>query len=169
MIDLDADIVPGRSLGGFVLGEAALERVLALQPGHRVAQRPALDPRYTCVSIDEALLLIVDNRDFVVVNLAARPGYRGRLFGYIGPGMRLRELIAGASSALLKTMSLRDEFLYLDRECSAAFRLPPEYDDVADRIEHLPEELMLDELYVLPALMRRVPGRNGKPVWRPVD
>ncbi|QWP76574.1 hypothetical protein J5226_23845 [Lysobacter sp. K5869] len=169
MIDLDADIVPGRGLGGFALGERALERVIALEGRHRVLQRPALDTRYTCVRIDEAVLLIVDNRDFAVVNLAALPGYRGRLFGYVAAGMRLRELIAGAPSALLKAMSLRDEFLYLDRECSAGFRLPPQYEDVADRVEDLPEELALDELYVLPPQMRRVPGRDGKPVWRPVE
>lgn len=150
MIDLDADIVPGRGLGGFALGELALERVVRLEQRHRVAQWPALDPRYTCLRIDEALLLIVDNRDFAVVNLAALPDYRGRSFGYVRAGMRLRELIAGAPGALLKTMSLRDGFLYLDRACSAGFRLPPAYEDVADRVDDLPEELSLDELYVLP-------------------
>lgn len=168
-MDLDADIVPGRSLGGFALGEPALARVVALEPNHRVRQWPALDPRYTCVRIDEALLLIVDNRDFAVVNLAALAGYRGRLFGYIGPGLSVRELIAGAPSALLAAMSLDDEFLYLDRERSVGFELPAQHQDTVDRVEDLPETLLLEALHVMPAQRRRVPGRGGKPVWRPVE
>ncbi|QQP95900.1 hypothetical protein [Lysobacter enzymogenes] len=169
MIDLDADIVPGRGLGGFVLGESALERVVALEPRHRVAQWPAQDPRYTCVRIGEAVLLIVDNRDFAVVNLAALAGYRGRLFGYARAGMSVRELVAGAPSPLLKAMHLHNQFLYLDRAESVAFLLPPEYDDAVDRIEDLPPQLVLDALYLMPAQLRQVPGRDGKPVWRPVD
>ncbi|MET4729449.1 hypothetical protein ABIE09_003263 [Lysobacter enzymogenes] len=168
-MDLDADIVPGRSLGGFALGEPALTRVVELEQRHKVRQWPALDPRYTCVRIDDALQLIVDNRDFVVVNLAALAGYRGRLFGYIGPGLRVRELIAGAPSALLAAMSLDGEYLYLDRERSVGFELPVEHQDTVDRIGDLPEALVLEALYVMPALMQRVPGRDGKWVWRPVE
>lgn len=168
-MDLDADIVPGRSLGGFALGEPALARVIELEQRHQVRQWPALDPRYTCVRIDDALLLIVDNRDFAVVNLAALAGYRGRLFGYIGPGLSVRELIAGAPGALLAAMSLDDQYLYLDRERSVGFELPAEHQDTVDRIEDLPETLVLEALYVMPPLMQRVPGRGGKRVWRPLE
>ncbi|MBN7136124.1 hypothetical protein A7A76_15375 [Lysobacter enzymogenes] len=168
-MDLDADIVPGRSLGGFALGESALARVVELEQRHQVRQWLALDPRYTCVRIDDALLLIVDNCDFAVVDLAALAGYRGRLFGYIGPGLSVRELIAGASSALLAAMSLDDGFLYLDRERSVGFELPAEHQDSVDRIEDLPEILVLEVLHVMPAQMRRVPGRGGTWVWRPVE
>lgn len=168
MIDLDADILPGRSLGGFVLGESALERVVGLEPRHRVVQWPAPDPRWTCVRIDEALMLVVDNRDFVVVNLAALAGYRGRLFGYVRAGICVHELIAGAPSALLKAMHLHNQFLYLDRAESVGFLLPPQYDDAVDRIEDLPPQLVLEALYLMPAQLRQMPGRDGKPIWRPV-
>ncbi|MEH6421987.1 hypothetical protein [Pseudomonas sp. CGJS7] len=168
-MDLDADIVAGRSIAGIGLGEVALETIEALQRRHRVAQYPALNPDYTCYRVDDALLLIVDNRDFVLVNLAALSGYRGRLFGYIRPGMSVRELIAGAPSALLKDLRPHNQFLYLDRAQSTGFMLPPQYDDAVDRVDDLPPELVLDALYLMPAQMRQVPGRDGKPVWRPVD
>jgi len=165
----DADIVPGRSIGGIVLGQQALELIERLQQHAQVVARPALNPDYSCYDIDEAMTIVVDNRDFVVVNLAARSGYRGRLFGYIHAGMRVHELIAGAPSALLKAIRPHNEFVYLDRAESVGFLLPPQYDDVADRIEQLPADLVLDALYVMPPALRQVPGRDGKPVWRPVD
>jgi hypothetical protein len=168
-MNLDADIVPGRSIGGIVLGQQALEPIERLQQRARVVARPALNPDYTCYDIDEAMTIVVANHDFLVANLAARGGYRGRLFGYIHAGMRVDELIAGAPSALLRAIHLHNEFVYLDRAESVGFLLPPRYDDVADRIEHLPAELVLDTLYVMPPAMRQVPGRDGKPVWRPVD
>ncbi|MBW8809190.1 MAG: hypothetical protein JF591_10230 [Lysobacter sp.] len=168
-MNLDADIVPGRSIGGIVLGQEALGLIERLQQRHRVSARPALNPDYTCYDIDEAMTIVVGNRDFVVANLAARRGYRGRLFGYIHAGMRVHELIAGAPSALLKAIHPHNEFVYLDRAESVGFLLPPQYDDAADRIEHLPPELVLDTLYVMPAAMRQVPGRDGKPSWRPID
>lgn len=168
-MNLDADIVPGRSIGGIVLGQQALELIERLQQHARVVVRPALNPDYTCYDIDETMTIVVGNRDFVVVNLAARSGYRGRLFGYIHAGMRVHELIAGASSALLQAIHPHNEFVYLDRAESVGFLLPPQYDDVADRIEHLPADLLLDTLYVMPPAMWQVPGRDGKPVWRSVD
>lgn len=168
-MNLDADIVPGRSIGGLVLGQQALEPIERLQRHARVIARPALNPDYTCYDIDEAMTIVVDNRDFLVANLAARSGYRGRLFGYIHAGMRVHELIAGASSVLLKAIHPHNEFVYLDRAESVGFLLPPQYDDVADRIEHLPVDLVLDALYVMPPVMRQVPGRDGKPVWQPID
>lgn len=168
-MNLDADIVPGRSIGGIALGQEALGLIERLQQRCRVSARPALNPDYTCYDIDEAMTIVVANRDFVVANLAARSAYRGRLFGYIHAGMRVHDLIAGACSAVLKAIHPHNEFVYLDRAESVAFLLPPHYDDVADRIEHLPPDLVLDTLYVMPAAMRQVPGRDGKPVWRPVD
>lgn len=168
-MNLDADIVPGRSIGGIVLGEQALELIERLQQRARVVARPALNPDYTRYDIDETITIVVDNRDFLVVNLAARSGYRGRLFGYIHAGIRVHDLIAGASSALLQAIHPHNEFVYLDRAESVGFLLPPQYDDAADRIEHLPTELVLDMLYVMPPAMRQVPGRDGKPVWRPID
>jgi hypothetical protein len=161
--------VPGRSIGGIVLGQEALELIERLQQRARISARPALNPDYTCYDIDDAMTIVVGNRDFLVANLAARSGYRGRLFGYIHAGMRVHDLIAGASGALLKAIHPHNEFVYLDRAESVAFLLPPRYDDAADRIEHLPAELVLDTLYVMPPSMRQVPGRDGKPVWRPID
>lgn len=168
-MNLDADIVPGRSIGGIVLGQNALELIEGLQQRARVGVRPALNPHYTCYDIDEAMTIVVANRDFAVANLAARGAYRGRLFGYIHAGMRVHDLIAGASSALLQAIHPHNEFVYLDRAESVGFLLPPRYDDAVDRIEHLPADLVLDTLYVMPPAMRQVPGRDGKSVWRPVD
>ncbi|MBT2749454.1 MULTISPECIES: hypothetical protein [unclassified Lysobacter] len=167
-MDFDADIIPGRSIGGLALGEDALELVVRLQHEGRVSQRPALNPDFSCYQVDEALVLIVDHRDFRIVNLAALAGYRGRLFGYIHAGMSVHELIAGAPSAVLKAMRPRNEFLYLDRAQSVGFVLPPDYDDVCDRVEDLPADLRLEALYVVPASMHQVAGRDGKLVWRPV-
>lgn len=168
-IDLDAEIVPGRSLGGIALGDDALERIVALERDARIAQRPALNPRFTCFQIDESVLLVVGNDDFRIANLAALAGYRGRLFGYVHAGMALGELVARAPSALLREIHLRNEFLYLDRAESVGFLLPPDYDDAADRIEQLPQALVLPALYVMPPAMQRVKGRDGRPLWRPID
>lgn len=167
-MDLDGEILPGRSIGGIALGDDALDLIVALERRCRISQRPALNPHYTCFQVDDSMLLVVDNRDFGIANLAALAGYRGRLFGYIHAGIKLRELIAGAPSALLRAMHLDNEFLYLDRARSVGLLLPPEYDDAADRIEHLPDTLTLPALYVMPPSMQVVTGRDGRALWQPI-
>lgn len=166
-MDLDADILPGRSIAGLTLGEDALELIVGLQQQCSVKERRTNYPSSTCYEVDEAVIVIVNNVDFKIIDLAAMPGYRGRLYGYIRAGMSVRELIAGASSALLKHIHLYNEILYLDRAESVGFLLPPEYDDIGG-VDCLPDDLALNALYVWAPAREQVRGRDGKLIWQAV-
>lgn len=166
-MNLDADIVPGRSIAGLTLGEDALELIVRLQQQHSVKEIPGMNPNFARYEIDEALRLVVDSRDFKIVELAALVGYRRPLFGYVRAGMSVRELIVGAPSALLKQIHLFNDMLYLDRAESVGFLLPPQYDDF-DRIDDLPGDFVLDALHVVPPTFYQARGRDGKLIWRMV-
>lgn len=163
-MDLDADILPGKSLGGLQLFGDALAALPQLEGNWVLHERPSADGGFTFYEADNLFMVSVDNADLRIRCLVAHAGYRGMLYGYIRTGMTVDALLEASPSSRRKAMHMSGGFLHLDLEESVAFGLPPHLDDL-DHLSDLPGDLVLDALYVMPPARRRVIRKNGEPAW----
>lgn len=94
MIDLDADIVPGKGLGGLSIGTKALDVQDTLFSDVMTREFvSSVDLRYHLGKEGEVEAGF-DLRTGQITRLTARQGYRGRLLGKITVGMTWEDAVA---------------------------------------------------------------------------
>jgi hypothetical protein len=163
-MDLDADIVPGESLGGLRLQDEILEVIAQLEGPWTLREERTPDGSFTWYTADGVFLVSVEEADMRIKCLVAHAGYRGRLWGYVHTGMTVDALLRASPEGKRKGMHMYLGFLFLDMEESTGFLLPPQHDDL-DHLSDLPGELVLDALYVMPAARKRTVRKNGEVRW----
>lgn len=161
---LDADIIPGESLGGLHLFSNALDALPHLEGDWDLREKSSPEGNFTYFTAENRFSISVDNEDLRITCLVAYPGYTGKLYGYIHTGMTFADLLRHSPPVRRKALHMFQGFLYVDQEESTAFLLPPHLDDL-DNLLDLPADLPLNALYVMPPARRRHIRKNGQPTW----
>jgi hypothetical protein len=145
-MNINAEIVSGRSLGDIEIGKPVDEYLAAIYQENRKVELNVYDnPGIKLYSyrIDDGLITINTNENGVILNLSCKRPYTGKYKGKLFPGMTVDEIVAATQKQLLI-----HGFLVVDADYGFCFNLPHPYDDDLDYISQLPNDLVLEEVCV---------------------
>jgi hypothetical protein len=146
-MDITAPIIAGHSLGGIALGSNA-EPVIAqaYAEGRRVELSIHNNPGIHLHSyqIDKGLVTVNANERGDIVSISCQQPYKGTYESKLWPGMSIAQIKSATQKQLLTSSAL-----VLDGELGVFFALPAPYDEY-DYIRELPDELILEKIYVMP-------------------
>ncbi len=150
-MDITAPILAAHSIGGIVLG-SNIESVLAgfYEQQQEVELTLHNNPSVLLHSykVDSGVVTINSNEQGVILSISCQPPYKGKYGDRLWPGMSIAQIKAVTQKQLLTCSAL-----VLDGELGMFFSLPPPYDEY-DYIRELPDDLVLDTIYVMDRMWR---------------
>ncbi len=144
MINLEAPIIPNKSIGGISIGDDFKSYLDYLQSESINFQIRSFDNGLAIISIDNGTIQVTISGEGIVLNLACRKKYMGLCKGLYFPGMNISEILAQSEKQLII-----HGFLIIDRDFGFGFEIPREFED-CDYAENLPKDFIPERLYVFP-------------------
>ncbi|WP_439893720.1 hypothetical protein ACS7SF_19085 (plasmid) [Ralstonia sp. 25C] len=145
MIDFDADIVSGVSIGGIRLGESISSYLTEMHSFHRTSMAeyklPDGSSRFA-YTVDE-VLTVATLSDGGIFSVGCNSRYRGRYNASLRPGQTMAEVLK-----LTQRQRIFNGNIIVNEDFGFSFMLPAPYDEVADCIGDVPAGLVLEDVYV---------------------
>lgn len=143
MLDFTKEIVPFKSLGGIALSSNINERLSELYKNHRVDINEYNHRNVKMLSyvIDNSII-INTLESGIVISVIANQNYEGRYLEF-HTGMIFKDI-----KRIAKELNVLNGCLIIDKNYGMAFVLPSPYDEVADYPSHLPDDLVLNEIFL---------------------
>ncbi|HGM6735706.1 TPA: hypothetical protein ACKQB8_002151 [Serratia marcescens] len=88
-------------------------------------------------------MTIATDKDGVIFSLGCNERYKGGYKGIIFTGMKVMDVIK-----LTKTQKLYNGSIIINDDFGISLILPPPYDEIADTIKHIPEDIEINEFFV---------------------
>ncbi|WP_018759776.1 hypothetical protein [Paenibacillus terrigena] len=144
-IDFDAEVISGYSLGNVVLGRNISEYIDELYSRHRMSLKniPFPDGEVrSAYTLDGTLTIVVDSSG-LIVSIGCNQSYTGRYKECLYAGQSMRDIIG-----LTSRQRIFNGSLIIDDDFGFSLVIPPPYDEIADAVEHMPLDLIFNEIYV---------------------
>ncbi len=145
MIDFNAEIVSGISIGNVVINENISSYINEIYSGFSVEVKSYCLPdgeEKKSYKIDNTLTIATD-KDGVIFSLGCNERYQGGYKGAIFTGMKVMDVIK-----LTKTQKLYNGSIIINDDFGISLILPPPYDEIADTIKHIPGDIEINEFFV---------------------
>jgi hypothetical protein len=146
-MNVNAPILAGHSIGGIELGSDVNSALDELRREGRainlsIHDRPSI--MLHSYEVDEGLITINADAHGIIVSISCQQPYKGVYEHKLHPGMSVAQIKAVTNKQLLTCSAL-----VLNDELGVFFALPSLYED-CDYISEIPEDLVLEEIYVMP-------------------
>lgn len=144
MISLDAEVVPGKSIGGISLGDNASDVIKSAAGKFSVdfLEFENFGVKYVCCKIEGGAISFSYNEDGKVVSLWCEPPYRGGGDRRFYPG-----ITAGKLRRVSRKQEIIKGYLVVDDNYSVYYGMPDDIDDF-DHFSDLDDDVVFSELYV---------------------
>lgn len=145
-MNINAEIVSGRSIGDIEIGKPIDPYLASVYQENRKVELNTYDNpglKLHSYRIDDGLITINADENGTILNVSCRSPYKGKYKGKLHPGMSVAQVVAATQKQLLI-----HGFLVVDNDYGFCFNLPSPYDDDLDHISELPDDLILEEVYV---------------------
>ncbi|WP_152395856.1 hypothetical protein [Paenibacillus guangzhouensis] len=145
MIDFNAEVISGYSMGNVVLGRNISEYIDELYSRHRTQLKEYSVPDgkvRSAYTLDGTMTIVVDSSD-LIVSIGCNQSYTGRYKGCLYAGQSMRDI-----TRLTSRQRIFNGSLIIDDDFGFSFVIPPPYDEIADVMEHIPLDLIFSEIYV---------------------
>ena len=148
MVDFSADIVSYTSLGNIRLGESIdlyLDDIFNrfnVEIKEYSLPEPGGETRYAYL-IENSTLIVSTTTDDIIVSIGCNENYTGRYRNTFYPGMTMEELVRQS-----KVLQILNGALIVDNDYGLSFTLPSPYDEIADTLKQIPDDVVLSEIYV---------------------
>ncbi|HEJ6929109.1 hypothetical protein FUU19_11850 [Serratia sp. Lou2A] len=145
MIDFNARIVSGASIGNIILNENISLYINEMYSRFSITVKKHFLPdgsERKSYTVDNTLSVITD-KDGVILSLGCNAHYQGSYNGIIFPGMEITDIIK-----LTVSQKIYNGSIIIDDDFGVSFILPPPYDEIADAISHIPSGLTINEIFV---------------------
>ncbi len=148
MVDFSADIVSFTSLGNVRLGDSIDLYLDDIFNRFNVEIKEYFLPdsggetRYAYL-IDNSTLIISTTTDDIIVSVGCNERYTGKYKKTFYPGMTMQELVQHS-----KNLRILNGALIVDNDYGLSFTLPAPYDEIADTLKQIPDDIVLSEIYV---------------------
>lgn len=145
MIDFNARIVSGVSIGNVVLNENISLYINEMQSRFSVKIKNHSLPdgsERKSYTVDNTLSVITD-KDGVILSLGCNAHYQGGYNGIIFPGMEITDIIK-----LTISQKIYNGSIVINDDFGISFILPCPYDEIADAINDIPGGVIINEIFV---------------------
>ncbi|MGP1206538.1 MULTISPECIES: hypothetical protein [unclassified Serratia (in: enterobacteria)] len=145
MIDFNARIVSGASIGNVVLNENISLYINEMHSRFSVKIKNHSLPdgsERKSYTADNTLSVITD-KDGVILSLGCNAYYQGGYNGIIFPGMEIKDIIK-----LTISQKIYNGSIVINDDFGIAFILPCPYDEIADAINDIPGGVIINEIFV---------------------
>lgn len=144
VISFDAEIIPGKSIGGISIGEDVISVLDKLDNGQGIEESvfSNFGVKYYLYSINNGIINFTTKDDGVVLALWCGIGYKGSYKGRYYPGVTVKDIKIN-----FKSKELYGGYLVLDNNYNIYYGLPEEFDDY-DNFCQLNDEIIFEDLYV---------------------
>ncbi|MCG6577619.1 hypothetical protein EGM97_23290 [Pseudomonas sp. AF32] len=145
MIDFTAAIKSRHSAANILLGENISIYTTALYAKHKVEIKTYALPdneTRTAYVVDDTITLSTLT-DGTIFSIGCNTRYTGLYREALSTGMSL-----GQIKKLTRRQRIFNGSLILDEDFGFCYLLPSPYDEIADSIEDIPPDLILDEIYI---------------------
>jgi len=145
MIDFNANIISGKSIGNILLGENITSYIDDAYSSHKVSYfeyyLPSNEIRLAYI-IDKTIT-IATLSDGVIMSIGCNENYKGTYHSLLHTGQSMREIIK-----LTNRQRIFNGSIIINDDFGFSFDLPAPYDEIADDVEHIPLDLILKEVRV---------------------
>ncbi|MCO8309887.1 hypothetical protein [Pseudomonas mandelii] len=145
MIDFTADINSKHSAANILLGENISNYIDELYKKHNIKIKnynlPDGETRVAYVVNDT--ITIATLSDGAIFSIGCNVHYKGLYRGMLSTGMSF-----GQVKKLTKRQRIFNGSIILDDDFGFSYVLPTPYDEIADSIEDIPLDLILNEIYI---------------------
>ncbi|MDR9857353.1 hypothetical protein RJP21_27540 [Paenibacillus sp. VCA1] len=145
MIDFNAEIISGYSMGNVVLGRNISEYIDELYSRHRAQLKEYSVPDdevRSAYTLDGTMTIVVDSNG-LIASIGCNQNYTGRYRERLYAGQSMRDIIG-----LTSRQRIFNGSLIIDDDFGFSFVIPSPYDEIADAMEHMPLDLIFNEIYV---------------------
>ncbi|HAT4510591.1 TPA: hypothetical protein MDM49_002637 [Serratia marcescens] len=145
MIDFNARIVSGASIGNVVLNENISLYINEMHSRFSVKIKTHFLPdgsERKSYIVDNTLTVVTD-KDGIILSLGCNSYYNGSYNEIISPGMEITDVIK-----LTVSHKIYNGSIIINDDFGVSFILPPPYDEIADAISHIPSGLTINEIFV---------------------
>lgn len=145
-MNINAEIISGKSIGDIEIGKSIDAYLPSIYQENKKVEVNVYDNpgiKLHSYRIDDGLITINADEGGTILNVSCKSPYKGKYQGKLYPGMSVAQIVAATQKQLLI-----HGFLVVDNDFGFCFNLPHPYDDDLDHISELPDDLILDEVYV---------------------
>lgn len=145
MIDFNARIVSGVSIGNVVLNENISLYINEMQSrfGVKIKKHSLPDGNERKSYTADNTLSVITDKDGVILSLGCNAHYQGSYNGIIFPGMEITDIIK-----LTVSQKIYNGSIIINDDFGVSFILPPPYDEIADAINDIPGGVIINEIFV---------------------
>ncbi|WP_072016882.1 hypothetical protein [Erwinia oleae] len=145
MIDFNAEIISGFSLGNVRLNENISSYTNEIYSCFDVEVRSYSIPdgSKNNAYILNKTLTIATNHDGFVFSIGCNQEYKGRYKNILHTGQSMKEIIA-----LTERLRIFNGSVIIDDDFGFSLILPSPYDEIADSIENIPNDIIFNQIYV---------------------
>lgn len=154
-IDFNAAIISCCSVGNVHLGDNIsiyLDEILLRHHLDVTEYFIPDDEKRIAYTLDDTIT-IATLPDGLIFSIGCNQNYKGRYNHTLYTGQSIGEIFQ-----LTKKQSISNGSLIVNKDFGLSFILPPPYDEIADRIEDIPSDLIINEIYVADFLSWRYGG-----------
>ncbi len=144
MDNFNAEIIPGKSVGNFLIGDN-INNYLSIYSNYEVKSSEYILPnneKRLAYFIDSTLEITTLSSGEIVA-IGCNEKYKGKCKGIFYPGQKLVEIIASSTR-----QRIFNGCIVIDNDFGFVFELPAPYDEIGDSIQSLPSELKLEFIRV---------------------
>lgn len=144
MIDLNAPIVPGRSIGNIIMGKNISDYIQEMYYHHAYNRKQHSLPNgivRTVYTVDEAITVVTDSSG-VICSLGCNENYKGTYQNRLHPGQTLEEIVQATT-----WQRIFNGLLIIDTQFT--FVIPKPYDETAVIVENIPRDVVFNEIYIV--------------------
>ena len=144
MIDLNAPIIPGHSIGNIVMGKNISDYMQEMYYHHVYDRKQHSLPNgivRTVYTVDGALNVVTDARG-VICSLGCNENYKGSYQNRLRTGQTLQQIVQATA-----WQRISNGLLIIDIQFT--FVIPEPYDKTAETVENIPPDLVFNEIYII--------------------
>ncbi|MCU1740484.1 MULTISPECIES: hypothetical protein [unclassified Pseudomonas] len=145
MIDFTADIKSMCSIANIALEENISTYIDELYASHKIEIKKYNLPNGEVRSayVVDDIVTVVTLPDGKIFSIGCNRHYQGLYKGILSTGMSFAQV-----QKLTKRQRIFNGAIILDDDFGVSYTLPSPYDEIADSVADIPQELMLEEIYV---------------------
>lgn len=145
MIDFNADIVSGHSIGNVFLNDDIGRYFSDMYSFHHVEVKEYYIPDGTkknAYILDDTMKIVV-SQDGIIFSIGCNQEYKGLYNTALHTGQTMSEIFK-----FTKKQRIFNGSIIIDDDFGVSFVLPFPYDEIADAINDIPPDLVINEVYV---------------------
>lgn len=143
-INLDENIIPGKSIGGISLGDNVNDIIKCIEAEYciNVIEFENFGVKYLCYKINDGAISFTVNDTGHIVSLWCEPPYKGSFNGKLYPGITARKL-----KEISSIQTIIKGYLVIDNNPLIYYGMPDDIDDF-NCFSDLDDDVFFNELYV---------------------